>query len=170
MNLSIVNIKKAQLNAQSTETVEAPEKKQVKNVKPDYTGVPEADADATAIKAQKKTAKTKARAERKVAQKKAVSTESASKVSVKVGVKAKAEPKPKKEKEQTKLTLKKFSLIHYSEKSIALFGDTKPIKEDLKSLGGRYNANLHPFGEESRVPGWVFPKKCEDAVRELVNL
>lgn len=169
MNLSILNIKKAQFNAQkseSTATVEAPEKKQVKNVKPDYTGVPEAEADATAIKAQKKTATTKARAERKVVQKKAVSPKS----EVKAPIKAKAEPKPKKEKEQAKLTLKKFSLIHYSEKSIALFGDTKPIKEDLKALGGRYNANLHPFGEESRVPGWVFPKKCEDAVRELVNL
>lgn len=169
MNLNILNIKKAQLNAQnsaSTETIEAPEKKQVKNVKPDYAGVPEAEADAKAVKAQKKTATTKARAERKVAQKKAVSP----KAEVKAPIKAKAEPKPKKEKEPTKKTTPKFQIVNYSEKSIALFGDTKPIKEDLKSLGGRYNANLRPFGEDSRVPGWIFPKKCESAVRELVNL
>ena len=158
MNISIASIKKSQLNASSasTATMEAPVKKQVKNAKPDYSGVPEAEAEAKTIKAQKKTATTKARSERKVAQKQAVAP--------------KAEPKAKKEKEPTKKTTPKFQIVHYSEKCIALFGDTKPIKEELKALGGRFNNNLRPFGEESRVPGWVFPKKCEEAVRELVNL
>ena len=93
----------------------------------------------------------------------------APKAEQKVTIKPQLEPKAKKEKEQVKLTLKKFSLIHYSEKSIALFGDTKPIKEELKALGGRFNNNLRPFGEESRVPGWVFPKKCEEAIKELIK-
>lgn len=145
MNLSILNIKKAQLKSASTETMEAPVKKQVKNQKSDFTGVPEADADSKAIKSQKSSSTTKARIGRKVEQKKVVAP--------------KAEPKVKKEKEPTKKTTPKFQIVHYSEKCIALFGDTKPIKEELKALGGRYNANLHPFGEESRVPGWVFPKK-----------
>ena len=166
MNLSIVNIKKSQLDKASkdasTATMEAPAKKQVKNVKPDYTGVPEAEADAKAIKSQKKSATSKTRTERKVVQKKTVAP--------KAEVKATIKPKAKKEKEPTKKTTPKFQIVHYSEKCIALFGDTKPIKDDLKALGGRYNANLHPFGEESRVPGWVFPKKCEGTVRELVNL
>lgn len=165
MNISIASIKKSQLNASksaSTATMEAPAKKQVK---PDYSGVPEAEAETKTIKAQKKTATTKARSERKVAQKQAV----APKAEPKVTIKPQLEPKAKKEKEQVKLTLKKFSLIHYSEKSIALFGDTKPIKEELKALGGRFNNNLRPFGEESRVPGWVFPKKCEEAIKELIK-
>lgn len=168
MNISIASIKKSQLNASksaSTATMEAPAKKQVKNAKPDYSGVPEAEAEAKTIKAQKKAATTKARSERKVAQKQAV----APKAEQKVTIKPQLEPKAKKEKEQVKLTLKKFSLIHYSEKSIALFGDTKPIKEELKALGGRFNNNLRPFGEESRVPGWVFPKKCEEAIKELIK-
>ncbi len=168
MNISIASIKKSQLNASksaSTATMEAPAKKQVKNAKPDYSGVPEAEAETKTIKAQKKTATTKARSERKVAQKQAV----APKAEPKVTIKPQLEPKAKKEKEQVKLTLKKFSLIHYSEKSIALFGDTKPIKEELKALGGRFNNNLRPFGEESRVPGWVFPKKCEEAIKELIK-
>ena len=168
MNISIASIKKSQLNASksaSTATMEAPAKKQVKNAKPDYSGVPEAEAEAKTIKVQKKTATTKARSERKVAQKQAV----APKAEPKVTIKPQLEPKAKKEKEQVKLTLKKFSLIHYSEKSIALFGDTKPIKEELKALGGRFNNNLRPFGEESRVPGWVFPKKCEEAIKELIK-
>lgn len=164
MNLSILNIKKAQLNAQSASaaTMEAPVKKQVKKSKADYAGVPEAEADVKIAKSQKKKSATTARAERKVAQKKAVLP--------KVTTKPKAEPAAKKEKEPTKKTTPKFQIVNYSEKSIALFGETKPIKEDLKSLGGRYNANLRPFGEDSRVPGWIFPKKCESAVRELVNL
>lgn len=158
MNISIASIKKSQLNASksaSTATMEAPAKKQVKNAKPDYSGVPEAEAEAKTIKAQKKTATTKARSERKVAQKQAVAP--------------KAEPKAKKEKEPTKKTTPKFQIVHYSEKCIALFGDTKPIKEELKALGGRFNNNLRPFGEESRVPGWVFPKKCEEAIKELIK-
>lgn len=168
MNISIASIKKSQLNASksaSTATMEAPAKKQVKNAKPDYSGVPEAEAEAKTIKAQKKTATTKARSERKVAQKQAVSP----KAEPKEVIKPKAEPKAKKEKEPTKKTTPKFQIVHYSEKCIALFGDTKPIKEELKALGGRFNNNLRPFGEESRVPGWVFPKKCEEAIKELIN-
>ena len=167
MNISIASIKKSQLNASksaSTETMEAPVKKQVKNAKPDYSGVPEAEAKA--IKAAKKsTATTKARSERKVAQKKAVAPAAAPKATIK----PKAEAKAKKEKEPTKKTTPKFQIVHYSEKCIALFGDTKPIKEELKALGGRFNNNLRPFGEESRVPGWVFPKKCEEAIKELIK-
>lgn len=166
MNISIASIKKSQLNASksaSTATMEAPAKKQVKNAKPDYSGVPEAEANT--IKAQKKTATTKARSERKVAQKQAV----APKAEPKAAIKPKAEAKAKKEKEPTKKTTPKFQIVHYSEKCIALFGDTKPIKEELKALGGRFNNNLRPFGEESRVPGWVFPKKCEEAIKELIK-
>lgn len=169
MKISIASIKKSQLNASksaSTATMEAPVKKQVKNAKPDYSGVPEAEAEAKAIKAAKKsTATTKARSERKVAQKKAV----APNAEPKAAIKPKAEPKAKKEKEPTKKTTPKFQIVHYSEKCIALFGDTKPIKEELKALGGRFNNNLRPFGEESRVPGWVFPKKCEEAIKELIK-
>ena len=164
MKLSILNIKKSQLNASkdaSVSTVEAPAKKQVKNVKPDYTGVPEAEAEA---KYPKKSATTKARTERKVMQKKAAAPKAEPKA-----IKPKVEPKAKKEKEPAKKTTPKFQIVHYSEKCIALFGDTKTIKDDLKAMGGRYNANLRPFGEESRVPGWVFPKKCEAAVRELIK-
>ena len=168
MNISIASIKKSQLNASksaSTATMEAPVKKQVKNAKPDYSGVPEAEAEANTIKAQKKTATTKARSERKVAQKQAV----APKAEPKAAIKPKAEAKAKKEKEPTKKTTPKYQIVHYSEKCIALFGDTKPIKEELKALGGWFNNNLRPFGEESRVPGWVFPKKCEEAIKELIK-
>ena len=94
MNISIASIKKSQLNASksaSTATMEAPVKKQVKNAKPDYSGVPEAEAEAKAIKAAKKsTATTKARSERKVAQKKAVAPNAEPKAAIKPKAEAKA--------------------------------------------------------------------------------
>jgi hypothetical protein len=43
-------------------------------------------------------------------------------------------------------------IIDYSEKAIAVIGDTKPIKDKLKELGGRFNFRL------SCGAGWIFPK------------
>lgn len=59
--------------------------------------------------------------------------------------------------------------IHdYSEKSFAVFGNTKPIKDRLKELGGKFNPHLHPFGAESGVPGWIFPLKARAAVERII--
>lgn len=63
----------------------------------------------------------------------------------------------------------KLSLIQYSDKCIAVFGDTKTIKNELKALKGRFNPSLHPFGTESSVPGWIFPLKAQEEVQKLVN-
>lgn len=43
-------------------------------------------------------------------------------------------------------------IIDYSERAIAVVGDTKPIKDKLKQLGGKFNARL------SCGAGWIFPK------------
>lgn len=63
----------------------------------------------------------------------------------------------------------RYTMLQYSEKCIALFGDTKPIKEELKKIGGRYNPNLHPFGQETNVPGWVFPNKAKADLEALIT-
>lgn len=52
-----------------------------------------------------------------------------------------------------------LQVINYSEKAIAVIGDTKEAKEQLKALGGRFNMRL------SCGPGWVFSKAVEDKVR-----
>lgn len=57
-----------------------------------------------------------------------------------------------------------FSIVDYSEKAIAVTGDTKSIKDQLKKLGGRFNGKL------SCGPGWIFSKKKEDEVRELLGI
>lgn len=56
-------------------------------------------------------------------------------------------------------------LINYSEKCVAVFGNTKPIKEDLKRLGGRFNYHLvDPANKEEKIPGWVFPMTHKEQV------
>ena len=55
-----------------------------------------------------------------------------------------------------------LNLEYYSNNSIAVFGDTKPWKETLKSLGGRWNANLTGRG------GWIFPRIKEQELTQLV--
>lgn len=55
---------------------------------------------------------------------------------------------------------------NYTDKSIVVRGVTKDdtnIQEELKKLGGKWNANLR--GES----GWIFSKKREDEVRKYCS-
>lgn len=61
-----------------------------------------------------------------------------------------------------------FEVEKYSEYSFAVFGDTKPIKEDLKRLGGKFNPCLK-YGEERRA-GWIFALRHLDAVKNFLQL
>lgn len=56
-----------------------------------------------------------------------------------------------------------FEIIDYSEKAIALIGDTKPIAGKLKALGGKFNPRL------TCGMGWVFPKRKEQKLREVLS-
>lgn len=71
-------------------------------------------------------------------------------------------PKPTKEKPTPKVD--GLTLVDYSEKAIALIGDTKSIKEQLKAIGGRFNARL------SCGAGWIFSKKKENELKALLAL
>lgn len=59
-------------------------------------------------------------------------------------------------------------LIDYSTKAIALIGNTKPIKEKIKSLGGRFNKYLTV--DNKKVPGWIFPKAKQSEIINRLNL
>ena len=54
-------------------------------------------------------------------------------------------------------------LEQYTEKSIAVFGNTQPIKEKLKELGGKFNSNLR--GQ----PGWIFTLSSRPRVEEYIS-
>lgn len=55
-----------------------------------------------------------------------------------------------------------FQIIDYSEKAIAVIGDTKTAKDLLKKLGGRFNPRL------SCGAGWIFSKKKESELRQAL--
>lgn len=56
----------------------------------------------------------------------------------------------------------KINIIDYSEKAIAVIGDTKPLKEVLKSLGGSFNPRLNCGC------GWIFSKKKLEEVQNAL--
>lgn len=58
----------------------------------------------------------------------------------------------------------KVQVIEYSEKAIAMIGDTKPIKDKLKGLGGKFNFRL------SCGPGWIFPKSKIEEIKKALTV
>ena len=55
-----------------------------------------------------------------------------------------------------------FRIVDYSEKALAVYGDTKEIKEQLKQLGGRFNSRLRDGA------GWIFSKSKADQLQALL--
>lgn len=56
-----------------------------------------------------------------------------------------------------------ITLEQYSEKSFVLRGDTRPYKEDIKKIGGKWAPKLQDG------PGWLFPKTKQDIVDKWLN-
>ncbi|NDV94786.1 fusion protein [Dysgonomonas sp. 521] len=61
-----------------------------------------------------------------------------------------------------------FEIVDYSEKALALFGDTRPIKDQLKALGGRFNPKLSHNG--TKRAGWIFAIAKRTELNNLLNL
>lgn len=74
----------------------------------------------------------------------------------------KSQPKAKKASEPEQTDNDGISIFDYSEKAFVVTGDTRKIKEDLKRLGGRFNARL------TCGCGWVFKKADEDKVWDFL--
>jgi len=56
-----------------------------------------------------------------------------------------------------------ITLEQYSEKSIAVFGNTNDHKDSLMTLGGKYNSNLRGR------PGWIFTNSARPRVEEFIK-
>ena len=54
-------------------------------------------------------------------------------------------------------------IVDYSEKAIAVYGNTKELKDELKAIGGRFNPKL------KEGAGWIFPKSKRSEVDALIN-
>ena len=55
-------------------------------------------------------------------------------------------------------------LEQYTEKCLAVFGNTEPYKEHLLSLGGKYNAHLRG------LPGWIFVNSARQKIEDFISL
>lgn len=58
-------------------------------------------------------------------------------------------------------------LVDYSDKAIAIFGDTQSYKNMIAEKGGKFNMSLTYEG--TKRPGWIFPKKLKPTIEEFVN-
>lgn len=56
-----------------------------------------------------------------------------------------------------------LKIVDYSEKSFAVIGETKPVKEQLKQLGGAWNRGL------TCGAGWIFSNKARERVEEFLK-
>lgn len=52
--------------------------------------------------------------------------------------------------------LEGLEVVDYSEKAVAIFGNTKAVKEELKAAGARFNMFLIRDGV--KTPGWILSK------------
>ncbi|MFR9543470.1 MAG: hypothetical protein SNH27_15645, partial [Rikenellaceae bacterium] len=73
-------------------------------------------------------------------------------------------PKPKDADENIEVESGSIKVVDYSDKSFAIIGETKSIKEQLKELGGRFNPRL------TCGAGWVFPKTKLETVMEALSI
>jgi hypothetical protein len=60
-------------------------------------------------------------------------------------------------KEDIKTKAFAFEVVIYSEKTFALFGDTKPLKDKIKAAGAIFNRAL--AYKDGRAPGWLFKRE-----------
>ena len=58
-------------------------------------------------------------------------------------------------------------IVDYSEKAIALLGDTFSIKDEIKQLGGTFNKNLNI--DNTKVSGWIIQKNKKSELEELIK-
>jgi hypothetical protein len=66
--------------------------------------------------------------------------------------------------------VKGIVIIEYSERSFAVAGDTKPIKDTLKALGGKFNPHLKHPATQVQFVGWIFPLYKRTQVEETLKL
>ena len=75
---------------------------------------------------------------------------------------------PSKPTEPTEENKGGCTLVEYSAKAVAVFGETKSIKGELKAMGGRFNARLTFNGQ--KLAGWIFPKSKEQSLAYYFGL
>lgn len=71
------------------------------------------------------------------------------------------------EQKETAQAVDGLEIVDYSEKAVAVFGETMEVKEQLKQLGGKFNPALK-YGTGKRA-GWIFPKPKREELERLAK-
>ena len=58
-----------------------------------------------------------------------------------------------------------LELVKYSERSVAVFGDTKRVKDQLKAAGGKYNSALKRGSSSWTRPAWSIFPSCTPSLK-----
>mgnify|MGYP007001836296 FL=1 len=61
----------------------------------------------------------------------------------------------------------KIITVDYSDKAIAIFGDTKVIKDKLKQIGARFNPFLNYDGKKQA--GWILPVTKRELLADCIR-
>ena len=56
-----------------------------------------------------------------------------------------------------------MELKDYTEKSFGIYGNTKPYKDDLKKMGGKFNPRLQ------NGPGWIFANHLRSNIEKYIE-
>ena len=75
---------------------------------------------------------------------------------------------PNKPTEPTEKDKNGCTMVEYSAKAVAVFGETRAIKDELKAMGGRFNSHLTFNGK--RLAGWIFSKAQEQQLAVYFGL
>ena len=57
----------------------------------------------------------------------------------------------------------------YTDKSIVVRGESRDHKEELKSLGGKWNAKLTDKSTQEQFGGWIFPSTKQEQVKKWLT-
>ena len=68
--------------------------------------------------------------------------------------------------QETQPVQKDVEIIDYSDKAIAVIGNTYPIKDQLKELGAKFNKSLTVNGQ--RTAGWILSKRKKADVEQII--
>lgn len=60
------------------------------------------------------------------------------------------------------------TVVEYSAKAVAVFGETRAIKDELKAMGGKFNSRLTFNGK--KLAGWIFSKSQEQRLAYYFGL
>ena len=64
---------------------------------------------------------------------------------------------------KNKEQIKGLNIVDYSDKSFAVLGDSKPLKEQMKQLGVAWNRGL------TCGAGWIFSNKARARVENFIK-